>query len=114
MPRNKANKPKTAYEDTSARYRKEILQMVDTKILTLNDVKRPGSLYVSEEKTFHLDSKQLEDGRWKVEIQYGNGAGRVARKTVAVVMVAGNATSVPDFRAAVEFALNDGYVYEVT
>jgi hypothetical protein len=114
MPIVEAGQPKAGYAETNKDLRAEINTELVTQVQRITDVKRPGSLYESD--SFHLDSKLMVSGRWKVEIQYKKGKSKLSGKTVAVVFVDGDAESLVDFRTAVSRALrsNPPTMYRVT
>ena len=78
------------------------------KGLKVSDVSRTKDS-ISKSANFHLDSKELEDGVFKVEIQYQKGT----KQTVAVVQVSPGASDT-DLRSGLTQSLKDGNVYLVT
>jgi hypothetical protein len=64
---------------------------------------------VRKSANFHLDSKELEDGVYKVEIQFQ----KAKKQTVAVVQVSPDASDA-DLQTGLKNSLKDGNVYLVT
>ena len=112
MPTHDEGAPDTAYSNTNGNLKKEIKNDIAGQIGAINDIKRTADSIVTSDN-FHLDSKKVNN-RWKVEIQFKGGHGKFSYKTVAVVLVEDNATSVVDFRTAVSNALNNGNVWRVS
>lgn len=112
MPTHDEGAPASGYANTNGNLKKEIKNDIAGQIGTIDDLKRTADSIVTSDN-FHLDSKKVNN-RWKVEIQYGARHGKFSYKTVAVVLVEENATSVVDFRTAVSNALNNGNVWRVS
>ncbi|TKI69185.1 hypothetical protein FC756_09455 [Lysinibacillus mangiferihumi] len=95
--------------ETNNALRKEIKGDIIEKIKDINDIRRTAdSIYTSD--NFHLDSKEINNGSYKVEIQYKKGT----KQTVSVIEVEKSATSTADVKQALTNSLNDGYKWIVS
>lgn len=94
---------------TNKELRNEIRDNIIEKINNINDIRRTAdSIYTSA--NFHLDSKELTKGNFKVEIQYRTGK----KQTVSVIEVKDTATSTAEVHQALTNSLNDGYKWIVS
>ncbi|PPA81219.1 hypothetical protein C4A76_23910 [Brevibacillus laterosporus] len=94
--------------ETNSKLRREIKDDIIDQIETIGEVRRKQDSILTS-PNFHLDSKELEHGLFKVEIQYKSGT----KQTVSVVLVNPTAQNVNELRGALELSLKDGYIYEV-
>jgi hypothetical protein len=103
MPVHEQGAPASGDASTNGDFRKEIKDHGGSKGSSIATVKRTADNVIPESSTFHYDSKPV-DKRYKFEVQHEACRGKLARKTVAVVLVEETATGVAAFKTAVENA----------
>ena len=103
------NKPKQGFSNTNKGLRKEIKEVLLPKIDVIDSLKRDAdSIFTSN--NFHLDSKDIGGGTYKVDVQYKGGT----KGTVAQVMLDANATDLEDVITGINGSAKYGYIYNVT
>jgi len=94
------------YATINSTLKKEIKNHVRDEVTDLATVMRTANNVISASDSFHYDSRMLPTGPYKFDVQFLKGKGPAKQKTVAVVLVDPDATSVNDFRTALANALD--------
>jgi hypothetical protein len=109
MPANQGPEPKAGFGNTNSSLRKEIANDLLSQLTDISGLMRTAdSIVISDH--FHLDSRELQDGSFKVDVQYRKGT----KATVAQIQLAPTATSLADAQEGINNSAADGHIWIVT
>ena len=101
------------YANANSKFKREIKTHLRAEVDDLDTLKRTADNVIGESESFHYDARMLNSGVYKFDVQFRKGAGPAKQKTVAVVLIEPDATSVQDFHTCIDNALDGTHEWQV-